>query len=76
MMNNYLYVENFITNTCFITLFLTVFFYWLQTIFDLQNSRFNLGGIMMIVSNVLLLLCLLVRWKSSQHFPLSNLCTI
>ncbi|BEI31747.1 cytochrome c biogenesis protein (chloroplast) [Bryopsis sp. KO-2023] len=69
-------IENFINNICFITLFMTMLFYWIQVglgQFDFQKNYFNFGFISMCCTNFLLFFSLILRWKSSQHFPLSNL---
>ena len=74
-LNTTLAIENFINNFCFITLFLTMLFYWTQVgfgQFDFQKNYFNFGFISMACTNLLLLFSLILRWKSSQHFPLSN----
>jgi cytochrome c-type biogenesis protein CcsB len=67
-MINYLNLANF----SFLSLLLSMIFYWIQVNFvSLKKSTF--GFILMVISNFLLLLFLILRWKESGHFPLSNL---
>lgn len=68
---NYFNVENFLSNFSFLTLFLTMIFYWFQTAFQWKNQ--NSGTFLMFLANFSLLGLLLIRWKESGHFPLSNL---
>jgi cytochrome c-type biogenesis protein CcsB len=66
-------IENFIENIAFCLLFLTMLFYWIA-IGAVQTSKMILiarGSILL--SNASLFLFLLLRWKESGHFPLSNL---
>nr|YP_009330345.1 cytochrome c biogenesis protein CcsA [Lambia antarctica]ANN39070.1 cytochrome c biogenesis protein CcsA [Lambia antarctica] len=78
-------IENFINNACFLCLFITMLCYWVQISstnltlsipLPLQKNFFwkqlNPGFLGMICSNLLLFFSLILRWKSSHHFPLSN----
>lgn len=75
--------ENSLRNATFFTLFFTTIFYWLYTAFcpptktkankNLSDSNLLFARSCMALSNLLLVLLLLVRWKISGHFPLSNL---
>ena len=65
--------ENFLSNFSFVFLFSTMLFYWVQTFF-FSTPKWNvIGFILMAFSNLSLLTLLLLRWKESGHFPLSNL---
>nr|AMN09146.1 heme attachment to plastid cytochrome c [Rotundella rotunda] len=63
--------ENFFSNSSFVCLFISMIFYWVQTGFLLKNRWF--GTLTMILANFSLLSLLVLRWKESGHFPLSNL---
>lgn len=66
-------LENFIANLSFCLLFCTMLFYWIFTGWS-KNAKINLlGNLGMIFSNLSILFLLLIRWKESGHFPLSNL---
>nr|YP_007890177.1 heme attachment to plastid cytochrome c [Pleodorina starrii]AFY64446.1 heme attachment to plastid cytochrome c [Pleodorina starrii] len=79
-------LENSLRNATFLTLFFTTFFYWICTAFStptnfkinktnkiLSYSNLLFARSSMVISNLLLVLLLLVRWEISGHFPLSNL---
>jgi cytochrome c-type biogenesis protein CcsB len=64
-------LENFFGNSSFFFLFLSMIAYWVQIAFHVQ--KWNIGRISMIGANFCLLSLLILRWKESGHFPLSNL---
>nr|AYQ94819.1 heme attachment to plastid cytochrome c [Follicularia botryoides] len=64
-------LQNFANNSCFLCLLLSMIFYWIQTFFKAQTRV--LGSLTMIFANICLFLLLVLRWKESGHFPLSNL---
>jgi cytochrome c-type biogenesis protein CcsB len=64
-------IESFFGNSSFFFLFLSMVLYWIQLIFNLKF--FNFGRLCMICANFSLLSLLVLRWKESGHFPLSNL---
>lgn len=68
---NILETENFFANSSFFFLFFSMISYWVQISFDLQNWKS--GQISMRIANFCLLSVLILRWKESGHFPLSNL---
>lgn len=68
---NIFQIENFFANSSFFFLFLSMISYWVQIAFNFQ--KWNLGKISMFVANLSLLSLLILRWKESGHFPLSNL---
>nr|WVD55821.1 cytochrome c biogenesis protein [Tetradesmus distendus] len=68
---NILEIENFFGNSSFFLLFLSMSAYWIQVAFSLKT--FNFGRFLMIGANFCLLSLLILRWKESGHFPLSNL---
>lgn len=68
---NILEIENFFGNSSFFFLFISMILYWIQLIFHLKF--FNFGRLSMICANFSLLTLLILRWKESGHFPLSNL---
>ena len=68
---NILEIENFFGNSSFFLLFLSMITYWIQIAFSLKTLNF--GRFLMIGANFCLLSLLILRWKESGHFPLSNL---
>lgn len=64
-------IENFFLNSSFLTLFLSMFFYWIQAGFKLKIEKWCTLTIS--IANVSLFILLVLRWKESGHFPLSNL---
>ena len=52
---------------------LKVFFQTQTHNVGLEKGGYNFGTITMIISNFLLMFLLIVRWRESGHFPLSNL---
>jgi|JI81BgreenRNA_FD_contig_123_49116_length_2432_multi_9_in_0_out_2_1 cytochrome c-type biogenesis protein CcsB len=68
---NILEIENFFGNSSFFLLFLSMISYWIQVAFSLKTVNF--GRFLMIGANFCLLSLLVLRWKESGHFPLSNL---
>jgi len=66
-------IESFIENLAFCLLFLTMLFYWIA-IGSVQTSKIILvARSSILLSNASLFMFLLLRWKESGHFPLSNL---
>lgn len=68
---NILEIENFFRNFSFFFLFISMISYWVGLIFNLKF--FHIGRLSMICANFSLLSLLILRWKESGHFPLSNL---
>lgn len=68
---NIIQMENFFANSSFFLLFLSMISYWVQIAFNIQ--KWNIGRITMYIANFCLLSLLILRWKESGHFPLSNL---
>ena len=70
---NALEIESFLINCCFLSLFITTFYYWIKFIFfsKKQYNNFGLYGLTLANFSILIQLCL--RWFESGHFPLSNL---
>jgi cytochrome c-type biogenesis protein CcsB len=64
-------LENFTMNSSFFCLLLSMVFYWIYTFF--KGKTLVLGNIGMICANLSLFTLLVLRWKESGHFPLSNL---
>nr|WNK75923.1 cytochrome c heme attachment protein [Scenedesmaceae sp. YH-2023b] len=64
-------IENFFANSSFFFLFFSMIFYWIQIAFAFKNLNF--GRVSMLCANFCLLSLLILRWKESGHFPLSNL---
>lgn len=64
-------LENLAMNLSFLSLLLSMVFYWIQTFFKGKTQL--LGTIGMISANICLFMLLALRWKESGHFPLSNL---
>lgn len=70
--------ENFLGNWAFGILFMSMLFYWVQAAFFHESKNWGkrlkfLGASGIFVVNLLLAALLVVRWKASNHFPLSNL---
>jgi cytochrome c-type biogenesis protein CcsB len=68
---NIFQLENFFANSSFSFLFLSMTAYWVQIAFHVK--KWNIGRISMFIANFCLLTLLILRWKESGHFPLSNL---
>jgi ABC-type transport system involved in cytochrome c biogenesis permease subunit len=68
---NIFQLENFFANSSFSFLFLSMVAYWVQIAFHVK--KWNIGRISMFIANFCLLTLLILRWKESGHFPLSNL---
>ncbi len=64
-------IENFFANSSFLFLFCSTICYWIQVAF--VQKKWNFGRFSMICANFCLLSLLILRWKESGHFPLSNL---
>nr|YP_009106647.1 heme attachment to plastid cytochrome c [Dicloster acuatus]AIT95392.1 heme attachment to plastid cytochrome c [Dicloster acuatus] len=81
--NSYLGVETILINSCFLILFLTTLYYWINFVFigseksDLsrktKKQSLDFGFYGLTIANFLLLVQLSLRWFDSGHFPLSNL---
>jgi cytochrome c-type biogenesis protein CcsB len=69
--------QNTLANYSFLTLLSSMILYWIETAFpgffknNLENKSIAKYGIL--ISNILLSALLIIRWKESGHFPLSNL---
>ena len=70
---NLISYENFFNNLSFFLLFFSMFSYWIQISFFSFLNKINFGKITIILANFSLFCLLLIRWKISGHFPLSNL---
>nr|AWI68227.1 heme attachment to plastid cytochrome c [Pediastrum angulosum] len=68
---SYFQLENFFSNFSFLILFVSMIYYWINIAFNLKNK--NLGTLGMILANFSIFTLLILRWKESGHFPLSNL---
>jgi len=70
-----LYLENFLANGSFLTLFITTFYFWIRLGFFTTSSPLyiNIGNSGLIISNLQLFAFFILRWIESHHFPLSNL---
>ena len=66
-------LETYLANFSFASLFMTLLFYWIGSIFFNSNILSSVGNLGMLISNLLLAGLLLIRWILSHHFPLSNL---
>jgi ABC-type transport system involved in cytochrome c biogenesis permease subunit len=67
------FIETNITNLNFFLLFLTMILYWLKSTLFLSEKYYFLPNRILIMSSVFQTLFLCLRWKISNHFPLSNL---
>ena len=71
-------MENFLGNLAFGLLLTSMLFYWVQAAFFNESKTWGvklkfLGTLGIFIVNLLLATLLIVRWKISNHFPLSNL---
>jgi cytochrome c-type biogenesis protein CcsB len=71
-------LENSLMNYSFLTLLISVILVWFETLIpsytkDQQSNFKNNSNYCILISNILLSCLLIVRWKESGHFPLSNL---
>nr|YP_009492359.1 heme attachment to plastid cytochrome c [Stauridium tetras]AWI68976.1 heme attachment to plastid cytochrome c [Stauridium tetras] len=67
----YYQLENFFSNFSFFILLISMLYYWINLSFHLKNNNFGTFG--MIGANISIFILLVLRWKESGHFPLSNL---
>nr|YP_009185077.1 heme attachment to plastid cytochrome c [Characiochloris acuminata]ALO63267.1 heme attachment to plastid cytochrome c [Characiochloris acuminata] len=83
------YLQNFFANFSFLILLCSLICYWIDTssflfktnkssnassvAINSSNLIRKLGYIGILISNICLVFLLLIRWKESGHFPLSNL---
>ena len=70
--------ENFLGNWAFGILLMSMLVYWTQAAFFNESENWgdklkSLGFVGIFIVNLLLAALLIVRWKNSNHFPLSNL---
>ncbi len=68
---DFFYLEKTLSNFSFLILLASMVFYWIQLSFNLKNRY--VGTVMVGLGNLSILLLLVLRWKESGHFPLSNL---
>ena len=66
-------IEPFLINYCFLILFITTLYYWINFIFFSKKEYNNFGLYGLTIANFILLIQLSLRWFESGHFPLSNL---
>lgn len=65
--------ENNLANISFLCLFASFIFFWIGTSFSNLSIIKRIAKFLVIISNVLISFLLILRWKESGHFPLSNL---
>ena len=70
--------ESFLGNLAFGILFISMLIYWFQAAFFSESKNWRgklkfLGFLGILIVNLLLATLLILRWKESHHFPLSNL---
>lgn len=71
--SNYLEIERYLINGCFLTLLVTTIYYWVNFVL-LKKKHLNILSFYgLIIANIFLFLQLCLRWILSGHFPLSNL---
>ena len=69
---NLVSLENFLDNTAFLILFLTLLVYWLGAAFP-QPWLATLGTVGMAIANLVIATLLGARWLEAGYFPISNL---
>ncbi|MBW4597254.1 MAG: c-type cytochrome biogenesis protein CcsB [Brasilonema angustatum HA4187-MV1] len=70
---NLLVLQNFLDNTAFATLFMTMLVYWVGTAFKSIPYLSTLGTAGMAIANLCTATLLGARWLEAGYFPLSNL---
>jgi cytochrome c-type biogenesis protein CcsB len=66
-------LENFLDNTSFLVLFLTMLLYWAGAAFPNFSLLPNLGTLGVILANLSMTALLGARWLEAGYFPISNL---
>ena len=69
---NLVSLENFLDNTAFLVLFVTLLIYWLGAAFP-QPWLATLGTVGMAIANLVMATLLGARWLEAGYFPISNL---
>ncbi|MFM7192302.1 MAG: c-type cytochrome biogenesis protein CcsB [Microcystaceae cyanobacterium] len=69
---NLVSLENFLDNTAFLVLFLTLLVYWLGAAFP-QPWLASFGTVGMAIANLVIATLLGARWLEAGYFPISNL---
>ena len=69
---NLVSLENFLDNTAFLVLFLTLLVYWLGAAFP-QPWLATFGTVGMAIANLVIATLLGARWLEAGYFPISNL---
>lgn len=67
-----LQTENFLINYSFVSIFMTVIFYWAHLMFDSKLNFQKFGQFSNYITNLLILILLILRWWKSHHIPISN----
>lgn len=66
-------IENNLANFSFLCLFASLLFFWIGTSFNNFLNLKKIAKYFVVISNILISFWLMLRWKESGHFPLSNL---
>ena len=69
----FLHMQSFLSNLCFLVSFFTTIYYWTKVIFFSKNSTTFLGFWGFCILNFGIAIQLVFRWVESGHFPLSSL---
>nr|YP_009106871.1 heme attachment to plastid cytochrome c [Marvania geminata]AIT95645.1 heme attachment to plastid cytochrome c [Marvania geminata] len=69
----FLHMQSFLSNLCFLVSFFTTIYYWTKVIFFSKTSTTFLGFWGFCILNVGIAIQLVFRWVESGHFPLSSL---
>lgn len=66
-------IEINLANFSFLCLFASLIFFWAGTSFKTFLNLKKIAKVFVVISNFLISFWLILRWKESGHFPLSNL---
>lgn len=66
-------IEINLANFSFLCLFASLIFFWVGTSFKNFLNLKKIAKVFVVISNFLISFWLILRWKESGHFPLSNL---
>jgi cytochrome c-type biogenesis protein CcsB len=70
---NLITLENFLDNTSFLVLFLTMLVYWTGAVFPKLPYLQVLGSTGIVIANLTIATLLAARWLEAGYFPISNL---
>jgi cytochrome c-type biogenesis protein CcsB len=72
-MNLHYQIDNYCLNISFLSLFMSMIFYWLIIAFPKKRFFCQIAQLEVVLANILLVYLLGYRWLKYSYFPLSNL---